>query len=81
MGGYALWVKYERARTTEEKRRRMRVGLGWGLASAAAVLVLVIPVAFIVDGDLPDWSPWAVVIPVVLFGVWLEWREGTRGGR
>ena len=71
-------MRYQRARTREEKMRRGRVGAVWGVGYAAVVFPVVIAWALLTDGEPPSWLPWVIVAPVIPAGIWLDWREGTR---
>jgi hypothetical protein len=71
--------RYTRARTNEERRRRTIAALPWGIGTAVGLVVFVTGVRLVTGHDPAAWALYPVVVLVVAIGLFVEWREGTRG--
>jgi protein-S-isoprenylcysteine O-methyltransferase Ste14 len=71
--------RYQRARTNEERRRRTVAALPGAIAATVGILLFVFGARLLTGHDPPQWTAYPVVALVVGIGLFVEWREGTRG--
>lgn len=69
---------YHRARTSEERRRRTIAAIPGAILVAVAVLGLVLDTRFVTGHD-STWVGVVAVVAVLVVGLALERRDGTRG--
>jgi hypothetical protein len=71
--------RYRRARTGEERARRAIAALPWGVGATLGVLAFGFGARLLTGHDPPQWSVYPVILLVIAIGLFVEWREGSRG--